>query len=353
MYCCRWFKYFFLTAEVFVCVQAFGQPARILHYTETSGFDHQTRTASFAMFQQMGIQYGFTVDDDSTGQSFNSLSNLQQYDAVVFSNTSGDAILDTIQKQNFEQYMNSNGAFIGIHAASDTYRHSSANGTNTGSWDWYAQMLGASVQQNPNHVTGTPVYRIDAIISHPLLSGVPDPWYKAEEYYYWENGYFDSANIVLQKVEQTIGPNSLVNSYDSARAVTWYKILPDGGRSCYTSLGHAASNYTSDTSFYRLLSNAVLWACDSASGINSLSEAETISVFPNPVSRELDVTGYTLYGIAGIKIYDVTGNLILSRQSTASSKRPFAMDVSSLASGVYFLRITDGKNFRQGKFVKE
>ena len=73
-----------------------AQPTKILHYTETSGFDHQTRNVSYAMFQQMGLQYGFTVDDDSTGQSFNSLSNLQQYDVVVFANTISATTLHAI-----------------------------------------------------------------------------------------------------------------------------------------------------------------------------------------------------------------------------------------------------------------
>ncbi len=163
---------------------ASGQSFKILHYTETSGFDHNTRSVSMGMFEQMGILNGFTVDDDSTGDAFNVLSNLQQYDVVIFSNTSGNAILDSVQKANLTQYMNNNGSLIGIHSASDTYRHSTANGVNTGSWDWYPEILGASVQENPNHVTGTPVYRIDAINTHFLLTGVPDPWFKAEEYYY-------------------------------------------------------------------------------------------------------------------------------------------------------------------------
>lgn len=336
----------FITCIAFLSpLLSHSQQCRLLHYPETSGFDHQTRSASFIMFQQMGGQFGFIVDNDSNGQSFNSLSNLQQYSAVIFSNTSGDNILDATQKQNFEQFMNSGGAFIGIHAASDTYRHSTANGTNTGVWDWYAEMLGASVQQNPNHVSGTPVYRIDEIISHSLLSGVPNPWYKAEEYYYWECGYFDSANVVLQKVVQTIGPNSQVNSYDSARAVSWYKILPGGGKSFYTSLGHDVSNYTSDTSFYRLISNAMLWACDSTAGLNEFKDAETILIFSNPVNVQCS----NCY----VEVYDVLGNLIISRQLKAKSQKQIAFDVSHLVSGVYFLRISDGKNFRQAKFVKQ
>jgi hypothetical protein len=163
--------YFLLAFALFLCFESFPQ-CRILHYTETSGFDHQTRAASFAMFQQMGTQLGFTVDDDSTGQSF---SNLAPYNIVIFSNTSGDNLLDAAQRANFELFINNGGSYIGIHAASDTYRHSTANGTNTGGWDWYAEMLGASVQQNPNHVNGTPVYRIDALISHSLLAGIPNP----------------------------------------------------------------------------------------------------------------------------------------------------------------------------------
>jgi type 1 glutamine amidotransferase len=302
------------------------------------------------MFQQMGVQSGFTVDNDSTGQSFS--LDLQQYDIIIFSNTSGDNILDIPQQSNFEQYINNGGAFIGIHAASDTYRHSTANGTNTGSWDWYAEMLGASVQQNPNHVSGTPVYRIDSLLSHPLLAGIPNPWYKAEEYYYWESGYFDSTNIILQKVEQTIGPNSMVNSYDSSRAVTWYKMLPGGAKVFYTSLGHAISNYTSDTSFQRLLSNAVLWACDSTAGIGDDAQEAVISIYPNPATDKINVIGYTSYEIAVVEIYSAVEGLIFSQRPKARNQKQLNIDVAALPCGAYFLRISDGKISRHATFVK-
>ena len=48
--------------------------------------------------------------------------------------------------------MNNGGGYLGIHAASDTYRHSTANGSSTGTWDWYAEMAGASVQEGPNRL---------------------------------------------------------------------------------------------------------------------------------------------------------------------------------------------------------
>jgi len=344
-----YFYLIFLQAFVF-CLPIFGQTTKLLHYSETSGYDHLTRTASFTMFQQMGNEHGFTVDNDSTGESFNSLSTLQQYDVIIFCNTSGDAILDATQQQNFEQYIIGGGSFVGIHAASDTYRHSTANGTNTGSWDWYAEMLGASVQQDPNHVSGTPVYSIDALIAHPLLDGVPNPWYKAEEYYYWESGYFSNTNIVLQKVEQTVGPNSLVNSYDSARAVTWYSLLPGGGKSFYTSLGHALSNYTSDTSFYQLISNAVLWAGDNTSTVVALPVANELSVFPNPVEDCLTVTVYPSSELHELRIYNSLGEETGHWKTVPGQNN---IDVRDLPAGIYFIQLSSGKRISVTKFVKQ
>jgi len=318
---------------------AIAQPLKLLHFTKTSGFDHQTRSVSYNMLTQMGLQNGFIVDDDSTGTTFNSLNNLQQYTVVIFSNTTGDQILDSTQQQNFMQYMNGSGNFIGIHSATDTYRHSTANGTNTGTWDWYAEMLGASVRVNPSHVTGTPVYRIDTLINHTLLNGIPAPWFKAEEYYYWEGGYFDSTyNIVLQKVEQTVGPNGLVNSFDSARAVTWYKILPAGGKVFYTSLGHDVTNYTSDNNFYKLIENTVLWMMN-ITEIPENNIENRIRIYPNPVNEFVEITTPAFPFI--IKISDMQGRLICSKKHETGNIK---MDLHGLRAGLYLIALVSEKN---------
>ena len=91
----------FITFAEFLSAQSF----KVLHYSETSGFDHQTRTVSFDMFQQLGGQHDFIAGHDSTGDSFNSLATLQQYACIIFANTTGDAILDSLQRSNFEQYI--------------------------------------------------------------------------------------------------------------------------------------------------------------------------------------------------------------------------------------------------------
>ncbi|HRF79916.1 MAG TPA: ThuA domain-containing protein, partial [Flavobacteriales bacterium] len=105
---------------------------RVLHFTATSGYDHGTRDVSFAMFTAIGDQLGAEVVNDATGATFSDANALAQFNAIIFSNTSGNDILDATQRANFEQWVTNGGHVLGIHAASDTYRHSSANGNNTG-----------------------------------------------------------------------------------------------------------------------------------------------------------------------------------------------------------------------------
>ena len=239
-----------------ISFSAFGQ--NVLHYTETSGFDHGTRDASLTMFVAIATELGLTVTSDNDGSSFSSLTTLQQFSAIVFSNTSGADLLDAAQRTNFEAYIAGGGCAMGIHAASNTYRHSTANGNTTGAWDFYAELMGASVQENPNHVSGTPLHDLSHIGTHASATNLPDPCAKNEEYYYWEGGYYRDDNIPVLQVEQTVGPNGEVNSYDAPRPMSWYRELPEGGRIFYTALGHAGSNYPDDVLFRQHIEDALL-----------------------------------------------------------------------------------------------
>ena len=278
-----------LTTLAGVLATSFAGAQSILHYTETSGFDHQTRVGSLAMFQDIATDLGASVVDDADGNSFNTLAGLQQFDAIIFSNTSGDAILDPLQRTNFEAYIAGGGSVLGIHAASDTYRHSTANGSNTGVWDFYAELLGASVQQAPNHVTGTPLYDLFHEGTHPSTANLPDPWSKEEEYYYWESGYYRAENIAVLMVEETVGPNGLVNSYDAPRPMSWYRDLPDGGRVFYTALGHAASNFTGDALFKAHIRDAMDWILGTQTSLAPAERTATLHIHPVPSNDQVMV----------------------------------------------------------------
>jgi type 1 glutamine amidotransferase len=186
------------------------------------------------MFQELGQAHGFEVDFDRTGEAFNSVQNLQNYAIVVFSNTSGNEILSRPQQESFEAYIKAGGNFLGIHAATDTYR--------TG-WDWYRDLVGGSVRENPNHTTQNHPGIMDVIgPEHPSTENVPDPWSRNEEWYYWKGGggYLFEGNIDVLQVRATGNED-----YDEARPISWYKEF-DGGKSFYTAMGHDISAYAEE-----------------------------------------------------------------------------------------------------------
>ncbi len=309
---------------------SYSQSFQVLHYSETSGYDHQTRQGSLSMLQNLGGQNNFTVDDDQTGAAFDTLSNLQKYAVIVFSNTSGNAILDSAQRANFEAYLNNGGALVGIHAASDTYRHSTANGTKTGTWDWYAETLGGSVQEAPNHTAANHSGTMDHIGNHPTTRSTPNPWNKVEEYYYWENGYLNpNINSVLQ-VKSTGS-----NSYDAARPMSWFQNLVGGGRSFYTALGHANSNFISDTAFHHHIRDAILWAAGRFISLQE-SQALTTSIFPNPVKGKLTVEVPKGTSFSTYQIVNPLGKVV-QKGTLSPNKNQNLISVERLPSGSYFL----------------
>jgi len=223
---------------------------RVLHFTKTSGFDHGTREESKSMFETIGSSKGFTITDTQDASVFNNLDSLNTYSVIIFSNTSGNNLFNTTQKSNFESYMNGGGSYIGIHAATDTYR--------TG-WSFYNEIVGGIVQTSPNHTSQNHVNTMDHLIDHEILQSLPSPWEKQEEYYYWDlnGGMMDSINFTpLLRVRRTGS-----DSYDRPRPMAWNRIFPGGARSFYTALGHKTSNYTNPgNDFSTLLSNAVCWS---------------------------------------------------------------------------------------------
>lgn len=349
-------KIFFIVVSFFLSYNhsLFSLSFKILHYTETSGFDHQTRSVSYDMLQQLGLQYNFIVDTDSSGDAFNTSGNLQQYSVIVFANTTGDAILDSTQRNNFEQYISNGGNVIGIHSASDTYRHSTANGSNTGTWDFYPELIGASVQQNPSHVTGTPFYNMHNVQPHSLLAGIPDPWYKAEEYYYWQYGYFDTTgNNILLKVDSTIGPNGLVNSYDSVRATTWYKILPTGNRVFYTSLGHSATNYTGDTLFKKLILNAILWTAGVTIGIEEfVPDSSIVICYPNPFYEKIFIRVTFPGNFKDCEWEFCNPQKAIIMHSKITNQQLVEIECSNLPGGIYYLTFVFTNDVIVKKLIK-
>ncbi|MDW3649574.1 MAG: ThuA domain-containing protein [Bacteroidia bacterium] len=282
-----------------------AQQFRLLLYTETGGYNHGTEAVTKVLLDSLGTAHSFSVDLDNTGDTFTELDSLLNYEIILWANTSGANILDSTQRSHFEKYMAAGGNMMGIHAATDTYRHSSANGGWTGQWDYYAETIGASVQTSPNHTWNLHSNFMDHTSSSTANDNLPDPWEHAEEYYYWENGYFDTLNNhVLLKVRTTDRGGS-VSSYDSARAVSWVKDDIGGGKVFYTSLGHNRSSYENDQNFKIHLRDAIL--------LLSAAPPPVLGVNWSNLSLERSLEGNRLNWTA--ELTGSAGNFMVERRS--------------------------------------
>lgn len=328
--------------------QLFAQDTiRVLHYTETTGYDHNTRNESKDMFLRIcdsltnTTPYEWILTDRNSSEIFDSLTELQTFHVVIWSNTSGDMGLTPSQRNNYEIFVNEGGSYLGIHAASDTYRHSTANGGSTGTWDFSAEQLsGCSVQQSPNHTQANHNNVMDHSASHPILDNIPDPWNKTEEYYYWENGFMEPTFNPLLTVRSTGG-----NSYDAERMITQYKELSSGGRSFYTALGHAASNFTDpNNDFETLNKNALYWVANtSVSSVQEqVSEKNIVTLYPNPACDVLYLEG-TFSSAVDYRIYNAIGQE--HKSGTLSNQKIGLVDLND---GLYFLILkVDGKTIQK------
>ena len=325
----------------------FSQNGEILHYTETTGFNHNTAQPSQTLFQSIASDLGMSLVQDSDGSEFNSLSNLERFDLVIFSNTSGNQGLNQSQRSNFEQYINNGGSYLGIHAASDTYRHSSANGSARGTWDWYAETVsGASVQNSPNHTAnnyqGSMTFEETNTIFSRMLS---NPWNKPEEYYYWQNGYLSPDFTTLLKVGQTGN-----NSYDAERMTAHYRELPGGGKAFYTSLGHNRSDFDENTDFGQFMKNAVEWITSGSSTSIDFVEDELLRKW-NPRLQNPSENKIRLFLDLDrsvplkMEVYDLLGNRLYEFEERNPDTGTWVWEYNlELPGGLYLVNVfTDGQ----------
>ena len=104
---------------------------RLLVFTKTAGYRHDSIPAAVAAISGLAARYRIAVEHSEDASLFR-LDNLLRFKAVAFVNTTGD-ILDEEQQRAFEAFIGAGGGYLGVHSAADTEYD----------WPWYGELVGA------------------------------------------------------------------------------------------------------------------------------------------------------------------------------------------------------------------
>ncbi len=206
-----------------------GQPApaageRVLLFSRTAGFRHDSIPTAIAAFESLGQAAGLAVDATEDPGAFTS-TNLTRYAAVVFLLTTGD-VLDGSQQQALMSYVRSGGGWMGVHSASDTEY----------GWPWYEGLVGAYFAGHPPIQSArVRVVRGD----HPATSDLPDPWTRVDEWYNFQRDPRQNGAVVLLNLDEGSYTGGTMGS---DHPIAWYHDY-DGGKAFYTAGGHTPESY--------------------------------------------------------------------------------------------------------------
>ena len=218
---------------------------RILVFSKTEGFRHDSIEPGIAAIQALGAAHQFGVTATEDAAYFNA-DTLAQYAAVVFLNTTGD-VLNEGQQAAFEAYIQQGGGFVGVHAAADTEYD----------WAWYGGLVAAYFESHPR-VQPANVLATDR--HHPVTAILPLSWNHTDEWYNYNINPRSSVHV-LGVVQES--------SYEGGEMGPDHPIIwaheYDGGRSIYTGLGHTIESYSEPLMQAHLL-GAIAWAAGQVSG---------------------------------------------------------------------------------------
>jgi cytochrome c len=273
----------FLLASFFAC-QHFDPAPRVLVFSKTNGFRHASIEAGVDAIRRLGMANGFevTATEDST---FFTEENLSGFSAIIFLNTSGD-VLGYREQADFQRFIEAGGGFVGVHGAAATEFD----------WRWYGKLVGAQLDGYPE------VQQAQVSVlakDNPATRHLPDPWHLTDEWYNFKpiapfdkvltnaipgNGKISAGDFSKNRFSETwenwenvmpharwrydgnqpflpTGAQVLLaveessftgGKHDAYHPIAWQQEY-EGGRSFYTSLGHAVASFRDSLFLHHLL----------------------------------------------------------------------------------------------------
>ncbi|MEH6559138.1 MAG: ThuA domain-containing protein [Oceanicoccus sp.] len=226
----------------------------VLVFSKTNSFRHYDGIeAGGRALGAIASSRGWGMFQTENGAVFN-LADLQQFDAVVFLNASGDMLSDE-QEHAFQQWLQAGGGWLGIHAAGDD--------SHIG-WQWYRDnLIGADFTAHPMNPQLQRATVAMENHDHPVNQGIPDVWDHMDEWYSWEkssrgegftilatldeNSYSPIQKMFGKEVDLRMGDHPVVWTHCVAR-----------GAAVYTAMGHTTEAFDKPE-FLKLLENSLDW----------------------------------------------------------------------------------------------
>lgn len=230
---------------LFVCstTMAWAQNAKVLIFSKTTKWHHNSIAAGITAIQKLGAENKFDVDTTTDVSKFTD-ANLKQYATVIFlsptsaSNLTSDAknivFKDSVNKDALKTYIHNGGGFLGIHSATDFGYE----------WAWYGQLVGGYFLGHPQRNEQTA--RLNIIDKKsPATKNLPDTISRRDEYYSFKPGSNPKdIKVVMTLDEKTMAYGRQTNlQMGDFHPISWYHDF-EGGRAFYTALGHTDQSFS-------------------------------------------------------------------------------------------------------------
>lgn len=229
---------------MFFSLGSFSQEKKLLVFSKTMGFRHQSIEKGKAFFENWAKTAGYHIDFTENSADFNE-DNLKKYNAVIFLSTTGD-VLSPAQQADFERYIQAGGGYVGIHAASDTEYD----------WPWYNELMGGYFASHPggsvSNVQNGKMIVLDK--NHPSTAHLPETFERKDEFYDFKSLKKDILNFLIRVDENSYQMGKMGDFHPLA----WYHEY-DGGKSFYTNYGHTDETFD-EPLMQKHITEGVKWA---------------------------------------------------------------------------------------------
>jgi type 1 glutamine amidotransferase len=219
---------------------------RVLVFSKTAGFRHDSIPDGVGAIAAMGVRHGFGVDATEDASRFTD-EQLEPYAVIVFLSTTGD-VLNPEQEQAFERFIAKGRGFAGIHAAADTEYD----------WPWFGSLVGAYFKSHPEIQDAT--IHVENR-THPSTHHLAEKWTRRDEWYDYRDSPRSRVNVLMSLDESTYKGGQMGEDHP----IAWYHVF-GGGRAWYTGGGHTSESFV-ESEFLAHILGGIRWAAGATDAV--------------------------------------------------------------------------------------